>query len=50
MMCLQKCIGKEITANYKLNTHHFKEQLKTFSHPMQVYAPFVALHSLQYLT
>jgi len=33
MKCLQKFIGKEITAKYKLNTHHCKEQLKTFSHP-----------------
>lgn len=57
MKCLQKIIGKDITAKYKLNTHHCKEQLKTFSHPTQVHAPFVALyiyiymHSLwQYLT
>ena len=33
MKCLQKCTGKEITAKYKLNTHHCKQQIKMFSHP-----------------
>ena len=46
MKCLQKCIGKEITAKYKLNTHHCKQQLKTFSHPTP-YAKFM-LHLLPY--